>query len=342
MGQERRKVCFPSPSTGQPPSQRSRNQGPGESASRYAYCRFRGCPPCNCTRAERDPNNTRRSDIVAKFILSTGKRKRRCVCTVHCPARWREQARVAVSGCQAEMVGAVVLGGRAGGERATRRPGTCEVRCEEMCRMWSHQARMRAMALKKIHVRRSNPSSRPSRRMRSNCGCMARASKTSPDIDSAFTAPKPETGFRQRNYESSILPFSVALLSVRSTRSDSKGGTPSNKRGNHHVGCYTQKGGCYTRLGWGRVVFRPWRNLRVPVGQAWAGVPVGQAWAGAGQRGRKRKKERGSIYHPTGDTTPSCDKFFSVPRLIGGTPTHTIRCVHDVVSKFGAVGRPTR
>ena len=51
--------------------------------------------------------------------------------------------------------------------------------------------------------------------------------------------------------------------------------------GNHHVDCYT-KGGCYTKLGWGRVVFEPWRILRVPVGQAWAGA----------ERGRKRRKKK--------------------------------------------------
>ena len=33
----------------------------------------------------------------------------------------------------------------------------------------------------------------------------------------------------------------------------------------------------------GGVVFEPWRVLR---------VPVGQAWAGAGQRGRKRRKKK--------------------------------------------------
>ena len=36
----------------------------------------------------------------------------------------------------------------------------------------------------------------------------------------------------------------------------------------------------------GGFVFMPWRNLR---------VPVGQAWAGAGQRGRKKKKRENTF-----------------------------------------------
>ena len=49
---------------------------------------------------------------------------------------------------------------------------------------------------------------------------------------------------------------------------------PSLRLGNHHAGCYTNRGKLHkegeTRVG--GFVFVPWRNLRAPVGQTWAGV----------------------------------------------------------------------
>ena len=96
----------------------------------------------------------------------------------------------------------------------------------------------------------------------------------------------------------------------------------------------TQNGGCYTRLGWGRVVFEPWRILR---------VPVGQAWAGAGQRGRKRRKKKEKkrnkgLFYNSGSAY--CERAFVAPWISLWPTSVPSRSQHQSVSQNTACVSP--